>query len=474
MACCVVLSGYFVMHFRFGSHLFVTIKYLYRRGNVCYWQRKPPKALADRFPAGTRKVNLNTCDPAAVARKIAQLNREFEALCESMRRDPSLKPTPPRKEAEKLLRFHGLPPTGRGADELAASLFFDKLDAKREAYALGAEDPEDAYHTAALSDFLSPPEVEAVRLLNSVDTFLLSDVCELYLREHKKSTRPNFSKLEGDCRRVFKGLIGLVGDKGFTATTRDDVKRYRDSLLAKGSKTASVRRSLASLRAAFSAAIAERSLVIPNVCNKLSIRGENDDSESRSPFSPSELNTLDALCREADDFRRWILAIQADTGAAVGEVAGLRLEDLRLDGEVPHLVLCEYDGRTLKNDRNRPRSIPLFGLAKWAAGRIVETAAPGQVYAFPAYVRPDGTINSTAASATLNKWLLAHSLNHTTHELRHTFRDRMRNALVSEAIQLAVGGWGKLTHAGGYGEGHTLRVLREGLLPLFPESQAAA
>lgn len=469
----MVLSGYFVMHFRFGSHLFVKIKYVFRRGETCYWQRNPPKDLAGRFPARI-KFNLETCEPADVSRKVARLNRDFDALCEAMRRDPSLRPTPPRKEAEKLLRSHGLPPAGRGADELAASLFFEKLDAKRGAYALGTEDPEDAYRTAVLSDFLSPPEVEAVRLLNSGDTFLLSDACELYLREHKKSTRANFSKLEDDCRRVFKGLIGLVGDKAFTATTRDDVKRYRDSLLAKGNKTASVRRSLTSLRAAFGAAIAERSLAMPNVCDKLSIKGENDDSESRSPFSPSELSTLAALCRKADDSRRWILAIQADTGATVGEVAGLRLEDLRLDDEVPHLVLCEYGGRTLKNDNHRVRRVPLFGLAKWAAGRVVETAAPGQVYAFPAYVRPDGTINATAASATLNKWLQARGLDHGTHELRHTFRDRMRNASVPEEIQKAIGGWGKLTHADGYGEGHALRVLREGLLRLFPESQAAA
>jgi hypothetical protein len=141
------------MHFRLGSHLFVKIKYVFPRGGTCYWQRKPPKDLADRFPRGPLKTNLNTCDPAAIARKVAQLNREFETLCEAMRRDSSLKPTPPRKEAEKLLRSHGLPLSGRGADEMAASLFFDTLNEKREAHARGSEDPEETYRDAPLADW---------------------------------------------------------------------------------------------------------------------------------------------------------------------------------------------------------------------------------------------------------------------------------------------------------------------------------
>lgn len=460
------------MHFRLGSHLFVKIKYVFQRGAVCYWQRKPPKDLADRFPRGPLKTNLNTCDPTVIAGKVARLNREFETLCEAMRRDPAMKPTPPRKEAERLLRSHGLPPSGRGADELAASLFFDKLSAKREAYALASEDPEEAYRDAPLADFLTPPEVEAVRLLNSEDTFLLSDVCELYLSaENPKSLRANFAKLEGDARRYFKNLIALVGDKPFANTTRDDVKRYRDNRLAHGNKATSVRRAVNVLRAAFQFAIHDKALTLPNVCNGLTIRGEDDDTESRRPFSPSELDTLGRLCRDADDFRRWILALQADTGTRLGEVVGLRLEDLRLVDEIPHLKLCEYPGRTLKN-KNSARLIPLLGLAKWAACRIVETAKPGQVYAFPDYVRPDRPdrmINATAASATLNKWLRAHGLDHGTHDFRHAFRDRLRNALVPEGIQKAVGGWGRWTHADGYGDGHLLQVLRDGLLPVFPE-----
>lgn len=458
------------MLFCIGSHLFVKIKYIFQRGDSYYWQRKPPKDLASRFPfRGPLKTNLNTCDPAALSRKVALLNREFETLCESMRRDPTMKPTSPRKDAERLLRSHGLPSSGRGADELAMALFFDKLNEKREVYARASEDPEEAYRDTPLGDFLSPSEVEAVRLLNSEDVFLLSDVCELYLKEHRKSGRANFAKLEGDCRRAFNNLTALVGDKAFRETTRDDAKSYRDNRLAHGNKGASVRRTINVLRAAFQFAIHDKALTLPNVWNSLPIRGEGDDIEARRPFSLAELDTLARLCREADDSRRWLLALQADTGTRLGEVVGLRLEDLRLDAEVPHLVLCEYPGRTLKN-KNSARLIPLLGLAKWAACRVVETAKPGQVHAFPDYVRHDSLdrmINANAASGALNKWLRAHGLDHGTHDFRHAFKDRMRNALVPEGIQKAVGGWGRLTHADGYGDGHLLRVLHDGLLPVF-------
>lgn len=463
------------MHFRLGSHLFVKIKYVFPRGGTCYWQRKPPKDLADRFPRGPLKTNLNTSDPAVIARKVDRLNREFETLCEAMRRDPTLRPTPPRKEAERLLRSHGLPPSGRGADELAASLFFDKLNEKREAHALASEDPEEAYRAVPLVDFLSPSEVEAVRLLNSEDAFLLSDVCELYLKEHRKSTRANFGKLEADCRRVFRNLIALVGDKEFTATTRDDVKRYRDHSLAKGNKPKSVRRQLNVLRAAFAHALADKGLTIANVLIRLNVPGEDDTATTRQrvPFSPAELSTLAHLCREADDPMRWILALQADTGTAVGEVTGLRIEDIRLTDEVPHIDLSEYQGRTLKNNGNRVRFVPLFGLSLWAAERILASAKPGQAYAFPQYVSRDGTIKSTSASNALNAWMRSRGLPHTTHELRHTFKDRMRNALVRTDIQSAIGGWGKLTKEDGYGRGFLLRVLCDGLRPVFADADSS-
>ena len=102
-----------------------------------------PLDVRDRYPQGRNvKVNLHTQDPRVIASKVAKLNKEHEALWEAMRRDPTLTPSSVKEEARKLLAVHGV--SERKSDEMAVSLFFDKLDEKRERYASRHEDPEEA------------------------------------------------------------------------------------------------------------------------------------------------------------------------------------------------------------------------------------------------------------------------------------------------------------------------------------------
>jgi len=122
----------------------IKIKYVFQRGGSYYWQRKVPVDLADRYPSsGPLKVNLQTTDPAVIAAKVGRLNREHDALWAALRNDPALSPQSARDAAGALLKSHGLPPTGKGPDEGALSLFYDRLNDKRAAYADRQEEPED-------------------------------------------------------------------------------------------------------------------------------------------------------------------------------------------------------------------------------------------------------------------------------------------------------------------------------------------
>ncbi|MBI2277487.1 MAG: tyrosine-type recombinase/integrase [Dechloromonas sp.] len=451
-----------------GPHLMVKIKYVFPRGDTYYWQRRIPKDLADRYPAtGPLKINLQTSDPRVIASKVARLNRQHEALWEAMRKDPNLTPQSAREAALAILKQHGLAVRGQPNDELALSMFYDRLDGKRESYANAQPEPEEAYHFGDPSEYLTKAELEAARLLEGAEQFLMSDALEVYLAEHVKRGKPGFEKLETYTRRAFGKLTELLGDKILGEVSRDDAKAFREKLLAV-MKTASVKRNINVVKAVFASAIDEKGLNIPNVWDRLKIAGLGEDSEDREPFSPEDMAKMRALCRSKDDDMRWVLSIQGETGTRLAEVVGLGLDDIHIDGEeVPYLDIRPRPWRTLKSPATSTRNVPLVGDALWAAGRVLATAGKGQKYAFPRYINDD-QCKADSASATLNKWLQASGIDHTTHELRHTMRDRLRNTGATRDIQDAVGGWGKTEIADTYGLGYALKMLHEALLKTLP------
>ena len=424
------------MNISISQHITLTMKYVFPRGKTSYWQRVIPLDVRDRYPHGRNvKVNLHTQDPRVIASKVAKLNKEHEALWDAMRRDPSLTPSSVKEEARKLLAVHGV--SERKSDEMAVSLFFDKLDEKRERYASRHEDPEEAYHSATLEDFLTKPEAEAVKLVQSSGLVLISDALELYLREHQKRGQARFDKLETYTRRIIAKLVKVLGDKVLAEVSREDAYTFRDYLLG-SLKTDSVKRNINVVKAVFAKGISEKSLNIPNVWLKLSIQGLGTDAEKRESFTPDELAKVKELCLAKDDEIRWLLAMLVDTGARLGEVVGLAVEDIHIRGEaIPYLDIKPHTWRPLKTAEST-RKVPLVGVSLWGASRLLEHVSKGQPYAFPRYIK-DGNCETNSPSATLNKFMDKAGLPHTCHELRHTMRDRLRNTGATKDIQDAVG-----------------------------------
>src|SRR6185369_1468830 len=257
----------------------------------------------------------------------------------------------------------------------------------RERYADAQPDPEEAYHFGDPSEYLTKAELEATRLLEGAEQFLMSDGLEVYLAEHEKRGKPGFDKLETYTRRSFGKLTELLGDKILREVSRDDAKAFREKLLAT-LKTASVKRNINVVKAVFSSAIRDKGLNISNVWESLTIAGLGEDSEEREPFSPEALEKMRGLCRAKDDDMRWVLSIQGESGARLAEVAGLGLDDIHVVGEeVPYRDIRPRPWRTLKSPATSTRKVPLVGDALWAAGRVLEVAEKGQKYAFPRYIK---------------------------------------------------------------------------------------
>lgn len=441
----------------------VSIKYSYPRGNATYYQRGVPQDLRGHYGSKTVKIKVddgsNKANLKLIARRIEEANRETEAEWASLRAAPDASPPQPIKSrAAALLTSWGLSPAG-GADndESAESAFFDSLDLKREKFANG---DEEAYREASGSDYLTPHEIEAAKLLAGTAKPCLNDALDLYLERHRKKNNQTFCN---QTRSAFARVTAIIGNKPIAETSRDDAYAFVKKLGAEGLASGSIRRRLNTARAVLNAYFTSKEIHRANPFANVTIPDEGDDEETAVPYTGEEVVQVIKCAKAADDDARWVVAMVADTGARLGEIVGLALSDIKLDADTPHLVLKVHPWRTLKNKQSA-RLVPLVGCALWAAKRVKETAATDQTFAFPRYNKGKKTA-SNSASGVLNKWLKSKpvGLDHTIHELRHTMADRLRNVQCPADIRLRIGGWVVKGEGENYGDGYTLKVREEWL-----------
>jgi integrase len=436
-----------------GNVFKVSIRHIYPRGNTYYYQRKIPRDLVDRY-GGKRliKVNLKTNDLKQVAKQVAALNKQYEASWSSLRNNADLKPWSVRESAVKLLEEYGLMPKPAINDENNIDAFIEYIQGKQNG---DVQDEYGNWQEPHPEDFLNPVELEALRLINEGAKFRLSDALGVYLSGHQKK---NDKKFQVYVNRVWNRLIRVIGDKEFEHVSRADANEFVIRGIAEGSKTATVDRQISVIRAAFNVVIIEKEIAKGNPFHSLRIAQLGHDSKARVPFDKDQLISLIRECKKRNDDVRWLLALQIDLGLRVAEAAGLALADLHLEGAIPYVSVRPHPWRTLKTPSSK-RDVPLVGISLWAAEQIKKAAKDGQLYAFPRYTSKDGC-KANNASATLNKWIRSLGIERTTHELRHTIRDRLRSVGAPKDIQDAVGGWGKEDIGDKYGLGYGLGQLK--------------
>lgn len=179
----------------------------------------------------------------------------------------------------------------------------------------------------------------------------------------------------------------------------------------------------------------------------------------RASLPVDVIRTVQSECVKLDDELRWLVALVSDTGLRLAEAAGLQLEDINTDAEIPHVVVREHPWRRLKTSTSA-REVPLVGASLWAAKRIL-SAATNSSFAFPRYNKCEQT-NANSASAALNKWLKPMVPERCTmHSFRHSMRDRLRAVECPADIVDQIGGWQTEGIGHGYGQGYPLNVLQK-------------
>jgi integrase len=300
-----------------------------------------------------------------------------------------------------------------------------------------------------LADAVQKPQAEA-----SIDDHSFKAAVAVYLRLKGNDRPPTF---EAAVRRSCGYLIDCCGMKDLHDYVRSDATKFRDYLFAKGLNGASVARIFGTVRAVINLALSEFGLAIVNPFSNVYF-DHSVGVKKRHPVKPEDIKTVQEECYKADDEKRWLIALIADTGMRLAEGAGLLRSDfIEQDG-----ILCvnirPHPWRSLKT-ASSARVIPLGGSARWAAERILAQPDSSQ-FAFPNYNDGQRT-NANSASAALNKWLkIKIGRGYTIHSFRHSMRDRLRAVECPSDVIDQIGGW--LTHGVGnsYGLGYPVCLLK--------------
>ena len=278
----------------------------------------------------------------------------------------------------------------------------------------------------------------------------LSEALELYLRLKGVGKDKVFHR---GAERNVQSVIDVLGDRPLDEYVSSDAAAYRDYLLKKGLTTNSVKRNFATIRSIINLCIQEHGLDCKNAFSRVYLP-ELGDSKKRKPIPIENIRQIQRDCMEADDEARWLVALISDTGMRLSEAAGLHIDDIKLDEEVPHIDLKPHAWRGLKT-RGSQRQIPLVGASLWAAKRVKanNTSSP---FAFPKYTSAKGT-NGNSASAAINKWLKPRVPEGcVVHSFRHALRDSLKAVQCPSDMIDQIGGWATAGVGQGYGEGYDL------------------
>ena len=282
---------------------------------------------------------------------------------------------------------------------------------------------------------------------------ILSQALGLYLRLKGVNKDKTFRR---GAERNIQSVIDVLGDRPLDEYSSSDAAMYRDYLLKRGLNTASVKRNLSTIRSIINLTIQEHGLDCRNAFSKVYLP-ELDDVKQRKPIPIASIRQIQKDCVSYDDEARWLVSLISDTGMRLSEAAGLHVDDIKLDDDVPHIDLKPHPWRRLKT-KGSQRQIPLVGASLWAAQRI-KADTNNSPYAFSRYTSSKGT-NANSASAALNKWLKSRVPEGcVVHSFRHSLRDRLRAVQCPSDMIDQIGGWTTKGIGHAYGKGYGLEIL---------------
>lgn len=337
-------------------------------------------------------------------------------------------------------------------DEYWSHLRLSQTDLPGRKYLMQAKE---AYQKVSV-----PSQVVVVEAIDSGATLASPRLAEALVRYVGQKGAGRADTFRRAAERACGYLVDAAGEKPLSDYTRADALALRDYLVAKSLSGSSITRILGSIRAVINFNIGELALSHGNPF--ISVYYDRSRGVTKRATIPQAvICDIQGKCKSANDEKRWLIAMVSDSGARLGEVAGLLREDIVLDVPVPHIVIKPHLWRSLKT-KGSERRVPLVGTALWAAKAILARET-GSKFAFPLYNKT-ATTNANSASGALNKWLKTQAgEGYTIHGFRHAMRDRLRAVECPSDVADQIGGWITEGVGQGYGEGYSIDVMAKWL-----------
>jgi integrase len=285
-------------------------------------------------------------------------------------------------------------------------------------------------------------------------TRALSEYWKLAKAKTIGKTKDQLRRWENPRKKAIANFVEVIGDMPIEDITTHDLFEFRDwwidKMVREGVTANSANKDFVYVASTLRDVARAHSIELRFDTKGLAL--DEGKRATRPAFSTEWIldkilapGALDGLNPEA----RAILIGMINTGYRPSEAAGLKPEHIRLEANIPHIVI-KPEGRQLKN-HNSERVIPLVGVS-------LEAFRPFK-NGFPRYS------NSPSLSDTVNKFLRENGLletpDHTLYGLRHSFEDRMLAAGVDERIRRDL--MGHALQRERYGKGASLQHLHETL-----------
>lgn len=230
--------------------------------------------------------------------------------------------------------------------------------------------------------------------------------------------------------KAITNFVAVVGNKPIDQITREHMLDFRDwwnkKLDAEELTPNSANKDIGYVESTLRLVNEKKRLRLDLPFGALRFKEDEDDEKVRPPFSEKWIaekllapGALDNMNAEA----RAVVHAMVNTGARPSEIVGLLPHHIKLDTNVPHIVITN-EGKKTKT-RESKRTIPLVGISLEAMRQFPD--------GFPRYQFKD------AVSAAVNKFFRENGLleteEHSLYSLRHSFEDRMLAAGIDERIR---------------------------------------
>lgn len=439
-------------------------RFLLRRGNRWYYQRRVPGQFSHLDQRRFAKVSLKTdsLDLARVRRdQLAEADDQYwMALSFEMENGsangPTVRAALEHRYKAAIARAMAYGFSYKPAEPLAESQSIAELMERiktLEAQSGSSGDPKQADSEALLGGAPNP-----------ASTMPVSEAFELYVSKIAFDDQYNKSEAqrrswEKTKRTSINYFIEQMGDLSLGDITRDKALEYRDwwvermQLRDDGGKPVApntANRHIGNMRSLlqrYHKHIGETDFEDP--FRDFYFSGKTE--AKRAPFSNEWVRTRILVPGLFDGLRlelRVIIYLLIETGARLSELVNLKPEDIRLGAQVPHIIIRPEQKRELKTEDSR-REIPLVGIAELAM-----RACPD---GFGYYHDKSTLVSANLMKAFRNRNLLP-TRDHVVYSFRHSFEDRMLEGGLDYGLRCAL--MGHKNNRPEYGVGGSLEYRR--------------